>query len=301
MKKSYFGSKGLWLKGNIHSHSTVSDGKLSPQELVRSYKEKGYDFLSLTDHNILVSHAALSDEGFTLLAGLEHDLEYSADKCIHLVGTAAHGKDSTGYDCRRYSASELSDRQLTKLMKEDGQFVSLAHPVWSRMEMSELENLSDFDAIEVYNNGTEHLCHSGNAEVLWELLLRQGRKLLATAVDDVHGEDDLFGGWICLLAEDRSEKAILKALAAGQFYASSGPEIKDFGIEDGQLYVESSPCRELHFVTYPPRGSSVFADGVSLESARHQLTGRESYARVVCVDEEGRSAWSNPIYFDDRA
>lgn len=299
MKKSYFPPEGIWLKGNIHSHSTVSDGKLSPQELTVRYKKRGYDFLSLTDHNVLVSHSALSDEGIILLGGLEHDLEYSADKCIHMVGLTASGKEQTNYPCRRYSCSEISDQALLDMMKADGQFVSLAHPLWSRMEMGEVEKLSGFDAIEVYNNGTEHLCHGGNAELIWELLLRSGRRVLATAVDDVHGEEDLFGGWIWLLAREKSAGAILEALKAGQFYASSGPVIHDFGVEDGKAYADCSSCREIHFVTYPPRGKSFFADGEPLTRAEHCLNGRESYVRVVCVDEEGRSAWSNPIFFDN--
>lgn len=302
MKKSYFPEEGLWLKGNLHSHSTVSDGLFTPLELARMYADHGYAFLSMTDHNVLVPHSELPEEEIILLTGLEHDIEYSADKCTHVVGNCAAGKDKTDYLCKRYFADELTDQQLVDMMRADGQFVSLAHPVWSRMEPEEILGLENLHAIEVFNNGTEHLCHGGNAEIWWDMLLRHGKKVFATAVDDVHVADDLFGGWIQVKAAQRSREAILDAVFSGAYYASTGPVIHDFGMDGLNVYVECSPCREIHFVTYPPRGKSVFAEeGKPLTSAAHTLTGREAYVRVVCVDNDGRSAWTNPIFFDERA
>lgn len=302
MKKSYFPEEGLWLKGNLHSHSTVSDGLFTPLEMARMYADHGYAFLSMTDHNVLVPHSELPEEEIILLTGLEHDIEYSADKCTHVVGNCAAGKDKTDYLCKRYFADELTDQQLVDMMRADGQFVSLAHPVWSRMEPEEILGLENLHAIEVFNNGTEHLCHGGNAEIWWDMLLRHGKKVFATAVDDVHVADDLFGGWIQVKAARRSREAILDAVFSGAYYASTGPVIHDFGMDGLNVYVECSPCREIHFVTYPPRGKSVFAEeGKPLTSAAHTLTGREAYVRVVCVDNDGRSAWTNPIFFDERA
>lgn len=300
MKKSYFPEDGIWLKGNMHSHSTVSDGMFTPEELAKSYASAGYDFLSMTDHNVLVPHSDLSEKSLLLLAGLEHDIEYSPDKCTHVVGLSAAGKQDTGYLCKRYSAEELTDQQLVDMMREDGQFVSLAHPVWSRMEPEEVLELEGFHAVEVFNNGTEHLCHGGNAEVFWELLLRRGKRVLATAVDDVHVADDLFGGWVWVKAARRSAESILDALFRGAFYSSSGPVIHDFGMDGNTVYISCSDCREIHFVTYPPRGKSFFSEK-PLREAAHTLTGREAYVRAVCVDAGGYSAWTNPVFFDEGA
>jgi len=294
MKKSYFPENGIWLKGNIHSHSTVSDGLFTPSELVRGYMEQGYDFLSMTDHNILEAHDDLAKDGFLLLTGLEHDIEYSPDKCTHVVGLSMAGKNHTDYLCKRYSAAELTDQQMVDMMRADGQFVSLAHPVWSRMKWEEIKDLEGCHAIEVYNNGTEHLCHGGNAEVLWDLLLREGKKLFATAVDDVHV--------VWVKAAERTKEAIMAALHSGAYYSTMGPVIHDFGVENGQVYISCSNCREIHFVTYSRRGKSFFAEnGGSLTEAAYQMEGSEAYVRAVCVDENGRSAWTNPIFFDERA
>ena len=40
----------MWLKGNTHTHTTISDGSESPKEMVRKYRETGHDFVALTDH-----------------------------------------------------------------------------------------------------------------------------------------------------------------------------------------------------------------------------------------------------------
>lgn len=302
MKKPYFPEDGIWLKGNIHSHSTESDGMFTPVELAELYASHGYSFLSITDHNICVPHNEVPEKEIILLTGLEHDIEYSADKCIHVVGLASACKEHTDYLCKRYGKEEMDDQQLIDLMRNDDQFVSLAHPVWSHMEPEEILGLERLHAIEVFNNGTEHLCHNGNAEIWWDMLLRHGKKVYATAVDDVHCAEDLFGGWIWVKVPSRDRRAIVDALFHGMFYATNGPEIYAFGVEDEQVYVSCSECREIHFVTYSPRGKSFFAeDGKALTEAVHTICGTEAYVRVVCVDSNGRCAWSNPIFFDERA
>ena len=50
---------GHWYKGNLHTHTTQSDGRLSPQEAVRWYEQNGYDFVALTDHDTFCDPAPL--------------------------------------------------------------------------------------------------------------------------------------------------------------------------------------------------------------------------------------------------
>lgn len=296
MKKSVFPKDGIWLKGNLHSHSTVSDGYFEPLELAKLYAAHGYDFLSMTDHNVFVTHHELPPAELLLLTGVEHDLEYGSDKCTHIVGLGKAGRTETSYPCRKYTSRELTDQQYIDMMRGDGQFVILAHPVWSRMEPEEVAALHGFDAIEIYNNGTEHISHEGHAELYWDMLLRRGQRVLATACDDVHITRDLFGGWIWVKAAERTCEAVLDALHSGSFYSSSGPIIHDFGLDRDRAYISCSPCREIHMVSYPPRGKTSFTEGQT--EAVFALTGREKYVRIECIDEAGWSAWTNPIFFD---
>ena len=60
-----------YFKTNLHCHSTVSDGKLSPEELKEEYKKLGYHCLALTDHEVCFSHQELNDENFLMLTGYE--------------------------------------------------------------------------------------------------------------------------------------------------------------------------------------------------------------------------------------
>lgn len=299
MKKSYFPEKGLWLKGLLHTHTTLSDGSFSPELLIAIYRQAGYGFAAIADHNILRCHRNLSDGNIVVLGGVEHDLAYSDDKCVHLVGTVKPGAESTSYECRRYSADEISDQQLVELMAADGQLVTLCHPVWSRMEMDEVLKLQGFHTIEVFNSDSEHHSGAGSGELFWEMLLRQGRKVWAVATDDTHGAADFFGGWIVVKAAEKSEEAILNAIFDGSFYASCGPEIFDFGLDGDKVYLDCSAVRKIAFISYPPRGHAEFADGDTLlYGGEHKLTGREKYIRVVIEDKVGRCAWSNPIFFD---
>ena len=42
-----------WFKGNTHTHSLWSDGNDFPEMIVGWYQDQGYDFLALSDHNVL--------------------------------------------------------------------------------------------------------------------------------------------------------------------------------------------------------------------------------------------------------
>ena len=50
MAFEFFNNKGKFFKGNLHGHSNNSDGKLTPEEVCRTYIYEGYDFISITDH-----------------------------------------------------------------------------------------------------------------------------------------------------------------------------------------------------------------------------------------------------------
>ncbi|MEM9267619.1 MAG: PHP domain-containing protein, partial [Pseudomonadota bacterium] len=72
-----FSAPGRFWRGNLHTHSTRSDGVLDPQEVLRRYRAEGYDFLALTDHFIglfdypIVDTRFARDAQFTTLLGAE--------------------------------------------------------------------------------------------------------------------------------------------------------------------------------------------------------------------------------------
>ena len=77
MQNLPFDKPGRFFKGNLHTHSTRSDGGLSPGEVVAAYRARGYDFLSLTDHFLekydfpIVDTTAYREDQFTTILGAE--------------------------------------------------------------------------------------------------------------------------------------------------------------------------------------------------------------------------------------
>ena len=71
MKKYLLPKNGQFYKANLHCHTTVSDGKLSPAEIKDAYKSHGYSIVAYTDHDIMIPHDELNDEGFLALHGYE--------------------------------------------------------------------------------------------------------------------------------------------------------------------------------------------------------------------------------------
>ena len=303
IRYSAFSNDGKWFKGNIHAHTTVSDGMVAPEKQAEDYRAQGYHFLALTDHNVMPTHAALSRDDFLMMPGWERDIPYGTTKCIHLVGLFPQDTPDDAFVRReRGNPETMTMQNLVDEMKGEGQFVVLAHPVWSRMEPEEIRALEGIDAIEVFNTGTERLCHAGRAEIHWDMLLREGKRVLCIACDDTHGKtakSDRFGGWIMLNAPQLTKAAVLGALRAGNYYASMGPQLHEVFVEDGVVHVACSPCSEIHVITYPPRGKAHYAQDGLLETLEYPLKGGEHYVRVECVDENGNTAWSNPIYLKE--
>ena len=299
-RRSMFPEQGHWYKGNLHTHTTRSDGLYPPEKQIGDYKNMGYHFLSITDHNRMDNYSQYCTENFLMLPAWERDILYSSWKCLHLIGLCEDGEKWFPLMEEPCLPESVTGQQLVNGMRENGQLVILAHPDWSRVELEEAAELQGYIAIEVFNNGCEKLCHAGHSEHYWDLLLRRGRRVWGIACDDTHGKaqsPDRFGGWIQAKAPSLTARSVLKAVVEGHFYSSSGPDIIDFGFEDNSsVYLQCSPCREIHFITYPARGYTILRGNKPLTEGRYTLKGGESYIRVECVDDGGHTAWTNPIY-----
>src|SRR5687767_15962559 len=81
-----------WFKGNTHTHTVNSDGDSTPDEVVRWYREHGYQFLVLTDHNYLTGIEGLNAvhgaaDKFLVIRG-EEVTSTAASKPVHVNGLA---------------------------------------------------------------------------------------------------------------------------------------------------------------------------------------------------------------------
>ena len=294
-----FEAPGRWYKGNVHAHTTISDGTRTPKKLVEIYRDAGYDFLSITDHSVVADTRSLGDPGFLLIPGEEICVGRShAGTLYHLV---ALGVDETlpftDFD------RELDPQRVVDHINEIGGITILAHPYWSGLSHRDMMELDRYHGVEIYNTSCEYERNTGLSAAHVDGVIAAGRRPTIYAVDDHHGADrptmplDACGAWINVKAASLSRGSIMKSIKDGLFYSSTGPEIKNMAIrDDGVVTVECSPVKTISFVSTPSLGMKFHAMDGPLTGASYPGRPGETYVRVEVTDYDGRTAWSNPIY-----
>ena len=294
-----FSKPGRFWRGNIHMHSTRSDGKLTPGEIISAYCAQGYDFVALTDHFMakfgwpVVDTSAYRGAAFTTLFGAElHAGHTSVGEPWHFVAVglpldfAAAGRDET--------PAELAQRAA-----DAGAFVGIAHPNRYSLTLEEVVQIQAVQAIEVFNHTTA--THNDRPDSWWlcDQLCVRGRRVLAFGADDAHftTRPDGFGCWIQVKSDALDPDQLLAALKAGEFYTSQGPELLDVSVKAGRIQVVCSPAVAIFIsgrgaVARQTRGVDVTEGNFPLEPFR------DAYFRVTVVDAEGRRTWTNPIWPD---
>lgn len=297
-----FSSTKPHFKGNLHTHSIISDGKKAPKEVVALYQALGYDFLAFTEHETYSWWQELNQQDFLLLPGIEIEAKALGPyQCHHLVGIGS-SKVKTNhlerFDNHGFVGQEGGQALINTLHDED-YFRIYCHPVWSRQSFPAIADFMNFNAIEVYNHSCYLENHTGYASSYWDEFLRAGKLIWGVATDDSHQNiEDYGGGWVVVNAASLEIDAIRQALYHGKFYASNGPVIEAYGLKDGEVYVRCSPCRSIHFVAFERRGRSFHQSGQKqLTEASHKLHGDEKYVRIEVIDHAGNTAWSNPLFF----
>lgn len=142
--------------------------------------------------------------------------------------------------------------------------------------------------------------------VHWDNLLIQGKNIFGFAVDDSHWDFDSYrpdatgSAWIMLKAKRLSTEEIMHSIGKGLFYASCGPVIKSLSVEEDRIYVVTSPVKSIFFIAPNGGGKAFWAvRSFFIESGQYKLRNGESYVRVQCTDEKGKTAWTNAIFFRD--
>ncbi len=287
---NFYGKQIKPLKANLHTHSTVSDGIFPLGELVRRYRDAGYDVLAFTDHGKTSQVSRLDGNGMTLLSGIElHPLGPRGIRW-HLL---ALGIPENFSDC-----SGQSPQAVVNMVNRAGGICFAAHPYWCGQTAAEVMSLDEIAGIEVYNTSTRYIGKEYNMQ-LWDETLDAGKNYSALAVDDVHRETELFRGWSMLACEPTQEK-ILAALREGGFYSTEGPEFTSLTFEKGIFQAEFTPCQKAIIITNKCGGFGLFneANGgedittISFDTAK---LSKGSYLRCQICDGNGRFAWSNPI------
>lgn len=300
MNLASFNRPGRFLRGNIHTHSTNSDGGLPPREVCRFYRDNGYDFLMLSDHFLADYGFPVTDttpyrqDGFTTLIGAElHAPATSHGDLWHIVAAGlpldfaplAPGEDAVALARRAHAA---------------GAFLGLAHPAWSGLTVEEARLMDMVHAIEIFNYGSARETDRADGTYLLDALSNDGRRLSGYAVDDAHfHRPDYLGAWTMVKADTSEPADVLAAMKAGDYYSTEGPEFRSLTIEGDHILVRSSP---VYSIAVLGRGCrSPRKSGGSISELRVPLSQfRDHWFRVVLIDENGKRAWSNPVWPGDQ-
>lgn len=288
---------GHFYKGNIHAHSSKSDGAKPPEDVIAFYRQHGYDFLSLTDHfqeaygYPITDTRAFRTSEFTTILGAELTGSRDTSGAPQDILAVGLPLDFVPPD-RDESGSSQASRAA-----DAGAFVGLAHPIASKVSVDDALAIGAAHAVEIFNGVVSRDKESWR---LSDALSVHGTRMTAFAADDNHfleRKPALPLAWVHVRADALAPDALLSALKKGHFYSSQGPRLLDVEIADDQLSLSCSPIE-----TATLSG----ADGLHVERNSEGLITVEfplddfvgSFCRITVTDEQGMQAWSNPIWLD---
>lgn len=293
-----FASPGRFFKGNIHTHSNKSDGRLSPGEVCRRYREAAYDFLALTDHFMakygfpIVDTRPFRTASFTTLIGAEvHAPQTSLGEIWHLLAVGLP------LDFAPKQADEQAPALATRCAAA-GAFVAIAHPAWYALSEADADTIPVAHAVEVYNHTSQVRTDRGDGSYLLDQLLARGRRINACAVDDAHFHcDDAFGAHVMVKAQANEPEQLLAALKAGAYYSSQGPVIENIRFRDDAVEIDCSPAASIMALGSGSRAVQHRTPGSTRAALPVDRLEKGGFVRIVVMDSAGRRAWTNPIWF----
>jgi hypothetical protein len=296
-----------WFKGNTHTHTTESDGDSSPEYVARWYKDHGYEFLILSDHNALTDPATMAhlvDDGFLLIPGEEVTSSFE-DRAVHVNGLNLLEM----VEPRRESTLSGTVQANVDAVREGAGVPHINHPNygWS-LGPGDLARVGGYRLLEIFNGHPSVHNHGGGGypgmEEVWDILLTQGKRIYGIAVDDAHHFQGEFSrdranpgrGFVVVRVPGRDAGEIVRALEEGRFYASTGVELEDVVVEPTTLEVRIKPRSTFRYTTeFIGEGGRVLAT-VHGPVARFHLTRFEPYVRARVTDSGGARAWVQPVF-----
>ena len=299
-----------WYKGNLHTHTLNSDGDSTPHEVTTWYRERGYNFLVLTDHNHITDIAGLNaihaaKNRFLLITGEEVSDSFQK-KPIHIN---AFNPERLVEPQHGDSVASTIQNNVNEIRRAKG-IPSLNHPNfhWA-VTIQDMLALKGLGLFEVYN-GHPMVNNGGGGgfaslDEMWDALLTAGQRLYGIAVDDAHvfkrfGKDlsNPGHGWIQVRAGALSSDAILGAIENGDFYASTGVTLREVGVTAAEYRIEIQPdvrWDEKMTTYFIGEGGKILAKTYE-NTAVYKFTGTEKYVRARVESSGGARAWTQPAF-----
>ena len=300
-----FEAKGRFYKGNLHGHSTRSDGVVDPEQVCSRYREAGYDFTCLTEHFLeiygypLVDTRPYRSDGFTTLIGAElHSGAMLNGELWHIlaVGLPIDFQPPRAPHFRPVEGQE-SGPDIARRARDAGAFVVIPHPEWSALTLKDAMSIDAAHAVEIYNFASGVTSDRAAGAYMLDQMLSAGRQVSLCATDDSHfSSQDYFGGFTMVKAESNDPDQLVAALKAGHCYASNGPEIHDIVWEDRHVNVSCSPAKAVIVQGKGSASAVEFGDGLTEARIRLDRFDASPWMRVTVVDSREGRAWGQPYF-----
>jgi len=296
-----------WFKGNTHCHTTNSDGDALPRRVVRWYRDHGYHFIVISDHDFLTETTFLDTDpkdDFILIPGVEISDSFEKTPIhvnainVHKVIMPRHGKN----------IRETLQNNIDAVVAGGG-LAQVNHPNWrwsfADADMSRLKGVRLF---EIYNFSTN--CNNFGAggkpgmEAIWDRMLSQGILLYGVASDDAHDYSGEFNsrrsnpgtGWIMVRSENLTPDAVTDALSRGDFYATTGVLLKDLRISGGGIALEIEQESDWAYTTsFIGKNGEILKEAFGTEAA-YDFRGDELYVRARVFASSGEFACTQPVF-----
>jgi hypothetical protein len=305
-----FDTDGLrWYKGNTHTHTTRSDGDSPPEQVARWYKEHGYQFLVLSDHNVFTDPASLAhlaDSTFLLIPGEELTSSFQR-KPVHVNGLNIPHVLEAQTDSTLVGTVQ---RNVDAVREVNG-VPHINHPNFGwALDTAVLARIERDRLIEIFNGHPQVHNHGGDdspgMEAVWDWLLTQGRRLYGIAVDDAHHFQGEFSpersnpgrGWLGVASSSLGAAALMEALEAGHFYASTGVVLDRIQVEPTRLTVHVRPRSNFKYSTEFIGENGTVLARTGGPRASYTLRGNERYVRARVEDSGGAVAWVQPLFVE---
>ncbi len=229
-----------WYRVELHTHTTASDGKMDPEELVVRAKIRNYDAIVLTDHNTTsYCQAAMAygkKEGMLVIPGIEWTTFWG-----HIL--ISGGKSNI--DWRTVNLENI-DEKLAEA-KKSGDMVTIAHP--KRLGtpfcsecrfLYKIKDWSNVDAYEVWSHYNPHIREESKKAIKeWSDLLNAGNKITPVYGYDWHDKDEdgpAYAYTYVGLEDTFNAENILQAIKDGHVYVSMGVNVKAEITKDDKTY-----------------------------------------------------------------
>ena len=322
---------GNFYKVNMHSHTNISDGKQTPDEIKAFFKNEGYSAVCFTDHEVLIAHKDLCDDEFIALHGYEVVIKQDLTKHtsffqpVYHFNMIARSQETTkmpryfknnpsfpgnsrqwadkyaDYDetiaTTKYDKEWIND--YLAAVRAGGFLINYNHPQWSLQTRDDYIGLENVDSVEIINGACTTL--NDNTSIHYEQMLRSGMRVAPTGGDDNHSESDSGKAWTMIKATELTYDALIAAYERGDCYASEGPQILSLVLEDEKIKVKTSVASAITLLSEGRYVQYVKSYSDTYTEAEFDYVPEKfgAYFRIEVRDEKGRHAFSNAYFIDD--